>query len=71
MEEEQNIEELQERERSIRQLESDIVDVNTIFKDLATMVHEQGEMIDSIEQVCDEKVDLWKSNYSVVLSHYI
>ena len=55
MEEEQNIEELQERERSIRQLESDIVDVNTIFKDLATMVHEQGEMIDSIEQVCDEK----------------
>jgi t-SNARE complex subunit (syntaxin) len=51
MEEEQNIEELQERERSIRQLESDIIDVNTIFKDLATMVHEQGEMIDSIEQV--------------------
>ena len=28
---------------------SDIVDVNTIFKDLATMVHEQGETIDSIE----------------------
>jgi len=25
------------------------VDVNTIFKDLATMVHEQGETIDSIE----------------------
>ena len=40
-EEEYNIEQLQERERSIRQLESDIVDVNTIFKDLATMVHEQ------------------------------
>lgn len=33
----------------MRQLESDIVDVNTIFKDLATMVHEQGEMVDSIE----------------------
>ena len=29
--------------------QSDIVDVNTIFKELATMVHEQGEMIDSIE----------------------
>ena len=29
--------------------QSDIVDVNTIFKDLATMVHEQGETIDSIE----------------------
>ena len=25
------------------------MDVNTIFKDLATMVHEQGEMVDSIE----------------------
>ncbi len=29
--------------------QSDIVDVNTIFKDLATMVHEQGEVVDSIE----------------------
>ena len=29
---------------------SDIVDVNTIFKDLATMVHDQGETIDSIEE---------------------
>ena len=26
-------------------LQSDIVDVNQIFKDLGTMVHEQGEMI--------------------------
>lgn len=25
------------------------MDVNTIFKDLATMVHEQGEFVDSIE----------------------
>jgi len=49
LEEEQNMAELQEREKSIRQLESDIVDMNTIFKDLATMVHEQGEMVDSIE----------------------
>lgn len=48
-EEEYNIEQLQERERSIRQLESDILDVNTIFKDLATLVHDQGEMVDSIE----------------------
>jgi hypothetical protein len=41
LDEEQNIEELRERERAIQQLESDIVDVNTIFKDLATLVHEQ------------------------------
>lgn len=40
---------IQEREQSIRQLESDIVDINDIFKDLGMMVHEQGEMIDSIE----------------------
>lgn len=29
------------------------MDVNTIFKDLATMVHEQGEVIDSIESHVD------------------
>jgi len=50
LEEEDDMAQLQDRERSIRQLESDIVDVNTIFKDLATMVHEQGTMVDSIEQ---------------------
>jgi len=50
IEEDDTIQQLQERERSIRQLESDIVDVNTIFKDLATMVHDQGETIDSIEE---------------------
>jgi len=49
LEEEQSLQELQDREKSIHQLESDIVDMNTIFKDLATMVHEQGEMVDSIE----------------------
>ncbi|XP_034018120.1 syntaxin-7 [Thalassophryne amazonica] len=40
---------IQERELAIRQLESDIVDINDIFKDLGMMVHEQGDMIDSIE----------------------
>ncbi|XP_015236133.1 syntaxin-7 [Cyprinodon tularosa] len=40
---------IQERESSIRQLESDITDINDIFKDLGMMVHEQGDMIDSIE----------------------
>jgi len=49
MEEEQNLELLMERERNVRQLESDIMDVNQIFKDLAAMVHDQGEMVDSIE----------------------
>lgn len=49
MEEEVDVDELREREKSIRKIESDIVDVNQIFKDLATMVHAQGEVIDSIE----------------------
>ena len=32
IQEENDIEQLQERERAVRQLESDILDVNTIFK---------------------------------------
>ncbi|XP_014678353.1 PREDICTED: syntaxin-12-like isoform X2 [Priapulus caudatus] len=40
---------LQERETAVRRLEEDIQDVNQIFKDLGMMVHEQGEVIDSIE----------------------
>lgn len=49
MDEQVNLEMLREREQAIRKLENDIVDVNAIFKDLATMVHDQGDMIDSIE----------------------
>jgi len=49
LEEEQNIEALHEREKAVRQLEADIGDVNQIFKDLAAMVHDQGELVDSIE----------------------
>ncbi|XP_064601531.1 syntaxin-7-like [Liolophura sinensis] len=40
---------IREREDRIRQLESDILDVNEIFRDLGAMVHEQGEVIDCIE----------------------
>jgi len=49
MEEECDLDSLREREQQIRKIEGDIVEVNQIFKDLATMVHEQGEVIDSIE----------------------
>lgn len=48
-----NIEMIREREEALHQLESDIVNVNEIFKDLAIMVHEQGETIDSIEANVD------------------
>ncbi|XP_018425504.1 PREDICTED: syntaxin-7 [Nanorana parkeri] len=40
---------IEERESTILQLEEDIRGINEIFKDLGMMVHEQGEMIDSIE----------------------
>jgi len=46
---EMNLQILEEQEQAIRQLESDISDVNQIFKDLGAMVHEQSEVIDSIE----------------------
>ncbi|KAG6443164.1 syntaxin-7 [Manduca sexta] len=49
MQTERNLLELEERERDIRQLENDIMDVNQIFKQLGTMIHAQGEVVDSIE----------------------
>jgi t-SNARE complex subunit (syntaxin) len=49
MESDVNMQQLREREMALNKLENDIVDVNMIFKDLAVMVHDQGEIIDSIE----------------------
>ncbi|KAK2883887.1 hypothetical protein QQF64_016316 [Cirrhinus molitorella] len=46
---EEDLQLIQERESAIRQLESDITGINEIFRDLGMMVHEQGDMIDSIE----------------------
>lgn len=40
---------LEEREQQMRQLEGDIIDINDIFRDLGTMVHDQGDVIDNIE----------------------
>ncbi|XP_060570506.1 syntaxin-12-like isoform X2 [Ruditapes philippinarum] len=49
MENDVDLEMIRERESAIKQLESDIMDVNQIFKDLGMLVHEQGEVLDSIE----------------------
>ncbi|XP_052775810.1 syntaxin-7-like isoform X1 [Mya arenaria] len=49
MENDVDIGAIREREGAIKQLESDIMDVNQIFKDLGMLVHEQGEALDSIE----------------------
>lgn len=57
LQDEVNLRELEEQEQSIRQLESDINDVNQIFKELGALVHEQGEVIDSIEANVERTTD--------------
>jgi len=47
----------QEREEAIRNLERDILDINDIFKELGSMISEQGEVIDSIEQNVERAQD--------------
>lgn len=49
IEEEVDLNLLKEREQSIKKIETDIVEVNQIFKDIAKIVHEHNEVIDSIE----------------------
>ncbi|XP_074660119.1 syntaxin-7-like [Tubulanus polymorphus] len=44
-----DVELAQEREQQIKQLEGDILDINEVFKDLANLVYEQGDTIESIE----------------------
>ncbi|XP_059528461.1 t-SNARE domain-containing protein 1 isoform X2 [Myotis daubentonii] len=46
---EQDLEAMRLREEAVLRLESDLLDVTQILKDLAAMVSEQGEAIDSIE----------------------
>lgn len=48
---------VKEREESLRQLEQDIQDINTIFKDLAVMVYDQGEVIDVIEDNVEQAAE--------------
>ncbi|XP_036193671.1 t-SNARE domain-containing protein 1 isoform X2 [Myotis myotis] len=46
---EQDLEAMRLREEAVLRLESDLLDVTQILKDLAAMVSEQGEAVDSIE----------------------
>lgn len=50
LQEEIDLQALEEQERSIRELEENIVSVNEIYKKLGALVYEQGNTIDSIEQ---------------------
>eukprot|EP00794_Sanderia_malayensis_P004690 gene4690-5305_t len=46
---ERELDAIKEREERIQKIETDILDVNEIFRDLAVLIQEQGETIDSIE----------------------
>ncbi|XP_060776679.1 t-SNARE domain-containing protein 1 [Neoarius graeffei] len=47
---EEDVEVLRQREEALLQIERDMLDVNQIMEGLASMVHEQGDTIDSIEE---------------------
>ncbi|RNA36593.1 syntaxin-12, partial [Brachionus plicatilis] len=46
---EQELQLVKDRENQIHQLESDVIDLNSMFKDLAVIVNDQQETIDTIE----------------------
>jgi syntaxin 12/13 len=79
MEADVNLSQLREREAALRKLENDITDVNMIFKDLAVMVHDQGEIIDSIEsnveqvqiRVTDANSHLESAKKHQVIFHFL
>ncbi|CAF1253430.1 unnamed protein product [Adineta steineri] len=49
MEQDVDMQALRERGDQLQQLERNIVEVNELFKDVHNLVHEQGEIIDNIE----------------------
>uniref|UniRef100_A0A673VD45 t-SNARE domain containing 1 n=1 Tax=Suricata suricatta TaxID=37032 RepID=A0A673VD45_SURSU len=51
---EDDVEAIRLREEAILQIESDLLDVNQIIKDLTSMVSEQGDATDSIEAEASE-----------------
>ncbi|CAG0922018.1 unnamed protein product [Notodromas monacha] len=56
LDEDGDLQNLQDREAAINRLEEDIRDVNDIFKDIATLVHAQGDVVDSIEASVESAV---------------
>lgn len=60
IQDEKSLQLLEEQEQSMRRLEADINDVNRIFQELGTLVHSQGDVIDSIES-CVESTEVFVS----------
>ncbi|XP_030372528.1 syntaxin-7 [Scaptodrosophila lebanonensis] len=54
LQEQSDLQALEEQERAIRELESNIVGVNEIYKKLGAMVYEQGLTVDSIESQVEQ-----------------
>ncbi|CAF3372742.1 unnamed protein product [Rotaria sp. Silwood1] len=50
IEQEVDMRALRERDEQLRELETNIVEVNELFKDVAKLVHDQGAVIDSIDE---------------------
>lgn len=54
MQSNQEFEQVKGRQNQLQNLEQDIVDLNSVFKDLALIVHEQGDIIDNIASNIEE-----------------
>lgn len=46
---EEDLDHLRKRENNVQQIQGQVTEVNEIFKELATIVRDQGETIDTIE----------------------
>ena len=58
MEHQQNIQDLEARAEAFRKLEADIVDINQLFREVAVLVHEQGQTLDDVEKNTGNSRDL-------------
>ena len=58
MQPQNQLESTKEREQQLKNLEKDIVDLNSMFKDLSVLVHEQGDTLNSIESNIDNTQDI-------------
>ena len=58
MEHQQSIQDLEARAEAFRKLEADIVDINQLFREVAVMVHDQGQTVDDVEKNTGNARDL-------------
>jgi syntaxin 5 len=54
----------------VRQVESTIVELGQIFNQLATMVSEQGEMVERIDANIDETVSHMDAGHNQLMLYY-